>query len=66
MATRVFTEKKTLSDGSFVHNVVIDGQYGNQIGSARIRLICASQLDAETIVKFLIDQIAANNIIAIE
>lgn len=66
METQVFIEKKTLSDGSFVHNVVIDGQRENGVGTCRIRLICASQLDAETIEKYLACQIAANHLIAIE
>ncbi len=64
MEKQVFIEKKTFSDKSFVYNVVIDGQRSS--GSSRLRLLCASQRDAETIEEFLACQIAANRLIGIE
>lgn len=59
METQVYVDEKTLSDNSHVYNVVIDGDH-------QVRLICASQLDAETIESFLLKQIQEHHIIGIE
>ena len=65
MEKQIFVEKQPLSDNSFAYNVVIDGQL-NGIGTSRLRLLCASQLDAETIEEFLACQVAAHRLIGIE
>ncbi len=59
MEKQVFIERKTLSDNSHVHNVVLSGP-------GQVRLICASQLDAETIESFLHEQINKHHLIGIE
>ena len=66
MTRQVYIQRKILSDKSHVFYVVLTGEYVTRIGSTRLRLICASQLDAETIEAFLLERIAKHEIISIE